>query len=310
MFYGHQIATLEVIRNGIRRCGSRRVKRSWRDGILALLVALLLGAVATLMISPRLAEQFVFFPSRMAPGPPPVLAGVPGMDVWLTASDGVRLQGWWFAAGEDAPILLFFHGNAGHIGDREPIAEGLVARGLTVFLLDYRGYGRSAGRPTEAGLHLDAQAAHAFAAARATAPSRLVVLGESLGAAVAARLAAERPVSGLVLSSAFTDLADMAAAAYPFLPHILFRRLRGHFDTRGALAHLHAPVLVVHGTRDEIVPFRMGRELFERARGPKAWFPVEGAGHNDVFLVGGDAYFERIARFAREVARGPDLTRE
>lgn len=280
--------------------------RRWAVQLLgALAVVVLLLGVGALVISPRLAEHFVFFPSRMGGGPPPAVAGVAGEDVWLTAGDGVRIHGWWYR-GVDAraPVLLFLHGNAGHIGDRVPIAEGLVARGLSVFLVDYRGYGRSEGRPTEEGVHRDALAAHAWAAGAARGGDRVVVLGESLGGPVAARLAAERPVGGLILQSTFTALDEMAAAAYPFLPRFLFRRLRGHFDTRAALARVRAPVLVIHGTRDGLVPPHMGRELFENAPEPKTWLPIEGADHSDVYVIGGARYFDAVAVFARSAVGG------
>lgn len=281
------------------RGGDRRL-RGWAAHVMGALAAVLLVlGVAAIVISPRLAEHFIFFPSRMGAEAPPVLAGVRGRDVWLTSGDGVRIHGWWYHASEGAPGLLFLHGNAGHIGDRSPIAEGLVARGLSVFQLDYRGYGRSEGRPTEEGVQRDALAGHAWVADALGGEDRVVVLGESLGGPVAARLAAERRVGGLILQSTFTALDEMAAAAYPILPRFLFRRLRGHFDTRAALARVRAPVLVIHGTRDGLVPARMGRELFERASGPKTWLPIEGADHSDVYLVGGARYFDAVAAFAQ-----------
>lgn len=276
------------------------MRRLLGHAAIVLITALLVISAAVLMISPRFAEYFVFFPARMGAQSAPVLAGVSGQDVWLSTGDAVRIHGWWFDAGAGSPVLLVLHGNAGHIGDRTPIAEGLLERRVSVFLLDYRGYGQSEGRPTEEGVRLDALAAYEFAAAAAGRSQRLVLFGQSLGGAVAAQLAAERPVGGLILESTFTSLEDMARAAYPFLPGFTLRRLRGHFDTRAALARVRAPIQVVHGARDEIVPLRMGRELFETAPGSPTWLEVQGAGHNDVFYMGGDRYFDDIVNFVRE----------
>jgi hypothetical protein len=195
--------------------------------------------------------------------------------------------------------VLLLHGNAGHIGHRIPLAEGLVERGISVLLLDYRGYGRSEGRPSEAGVRSDAEAGLRFAVERAGGSGRVVVFGRSLGGALAAGLAAEEPVAGAILEAAFTSLEGIAAAVYPFLPRILFRRLRGRYDALGALGRVHAPVLVVHGTHDRIVPPAMGRALVEAAAGRGEWYPVEGADHNDPFAVAGAAYFDRLAAFVR-----------
>lgn len=181
------------------------------------------------MISPRLAERFLFFPSRVDPGPPPRAAGVDGEDVTLVTADGLRIHAWWFEAGRWAPAVLFLHGNAGTIADRVFQAEGLVREGVSVFLLSYRGYGRSEGRPTEAGVARDAEAGLDWLIGRVGSADRIVVHGRSLGGAVAGLLTAERPEpAGLILESTFTDLAGIAAAVYPLLPRFLLRRLQGH----------------------------------------------------------------------------------
>jgi len=131
-------------------------------------------------------------------------------------------------------------------------------------------------------------------------PGRIVIFGRSMGGAVAARLAATRPSGGLILESSFTSLEAMARTLYPFLPGFLFRRLRGRFDTLESVKDVRAPIFVIHGTQDEIVPFRMGEALLAGAAEPKEWLTIDGAGHNDTFWVGGDAYFEAIGRFVRK----------
>lgn len=278
-------------------------------GLLATLV--LLGS-ALMVFSPSLAEFLLFQPSKGDPGPPPPLLGMSGTSILLRTSDEVRIQGWWYEyPGEKpAPAVLFFHGNAGDISHRTPIAQGLLEEGLSVLLLEYRGYGGSEGRPGEEGLALDAEAGMDFVEMRAGGAKRVVVFGRSMGGAVAAGLAARREPGGLILEASFTSLEAMARALYPIIPGFLFRRLRGRFDTLRDLGRVRAPVLVIHGTEDEIVPFRMGEELFASAPLGRAWLPVDGAGHNDVYWRGGKPYFTAIGDFVREcVGGGSDAPR-
>jgi len=286
-----------------------------------------------MVLSPALAETLLFQPSRGDPGPPPTLLGVPGEIVWLEGSDGVRIQSWWFSAsptspgaesddgsdalsgesgesrgGDPAPVsaaVLLLHGNAGDISHRTPMAEGLLGQGISVLLLEYRGYGASQGKPSEAGFLEDAKAGMDFLVEQVGTPDRVVIFGRSMGGAVAAGLARIRPPAALILEASFTSLEAMARKLYPILPGVLFRRLRGQFDTLGQLKGVRSPVLVVHGTRDEIVPFEMGEALLAAVPEPKAWLPVRGAGHNDVFWVGGSEYFNTLGGFIRESLGDP-----
>jgi len=270
----------------------------WVRPLLLLLGFLLL---LHLMISPRLAESLLFIPDRTDPGPPPTLAGVGGEDVTLATGDGVEVHAWWFEAEPGAPAVLFLHGNAGTIGDRRFQAEGMLREGISSLLLSYRGYGRSEGSPSEEGVARDADAALAWIAERAGGAGRVVVHGRSLGGAVGAPLAVRHPeVGGIILESTFTDLLEMARAVYPFLPSFLLRRLRGHYDTRGAAAEITAPVLVIHGERDRLIPVEMGRALRDAAPGDARYWEVPGAGHNDLPWAAGAEYFSRVADFVRE----------
>lgn len=286
--------------------GRRILTRVGRILLLFVLVLLLAQGVLALVISPGLVASFLFFPSREDPGPAPTLAGVQGQDVFLTTPDGIRIHGWWHDAGPGAPAVLHLHGNAGHIGGRTPIAAGFLRHGISVFLLDYRGYGRSQGKPVEEGVYEDARAALDWLQSR-VGRSHVVLHGASLGGAVAARVASERPeVAGLILESTFTSLEEMARVAYPFLPSFLRGRLGGQFDTRSLVPDLRMPLLVVHGSADALIPVALGRALHraatEGAAGPRAeWFEVEGAGHNDVFAAGGETYARRMADFVRRV---------
>jgi uncharacterized protein len=289
---------------------SRRILASVGRILLLLVLVLLLaqGALA-LMISPGLVASFLFFPSREDPGPAPTLAGVPGEDVLLTTPDGTRIHGWWHDAGPDAPAVIHLHGNAGTIAERAPIAAGFLRNGISIFMPDYRGYGRSEGKPVEEGVYEDARTALDWIQTR-VGHGGVVLHGASLGGAVAARVAWERPeVAGVILESTFTSMEEMAAVAYPFLPSFLRGKLGGYFNTLSLIPELRMPVLVIHGHADTLIPVAMGRTLHQAAGEGAIWYEVPGAGHNDVFLAGGDPYFQQMADFVRRVTAPPQPRR-
>ncbi len=269
--------------------------------------ALLAGVMVVLLWAgaPFLARHLLFFPPPHDPGPAPVLAGVEGENLRLTARDGTELAAWWFPAPGDAPpAVLGLHGNASSIAAWGPLASEYLARGISVLLLSYRGYGRSEGRPSLDGVPLDARAALDFLARETGAPERVVVHGRSIGGAVGlAALELEGPPpGGFILESTFTSLVDVARAVYPILPRPLLGRLSGRLDAKRALGTFEGAVLVIHGDRDEIIPTRMGEELHAAARDPRGLWLVEGASHNDLTLVAGSRYPERLADFVLEVA--------
>jgi uncharacterized protein len=272
-------------------------------GIVPPLLLILMAGACWVLVTPWVAERLLFFPDPRDPGPAPRLGGIDGADVWLEGADGVQVHGWWYSASTSAPAVLLLHGNAGNIAGRTGLAAGYLARGISVFLLDYRGYGRSGGTPSESGVYRDAEAALDHLAAE-VGLERLVVHGRSLGGAVAAGALKDRRVAGVILDSTFTSLPDMARAAYPFVPRFALRPISGSFDTRSRIREIRVPLLVVHGSRDEIVPPWMGRELFTLAEGTKSWWAIEGAGHNDVLLLAGEVYLDRLARFVRDVVEG------
>jgi fermentation-respiration switch protein FrsA (DUF1100 family) len=214
-------------------------------------------------------------------------AAVPGLnEVTLTTADGLRLLAWHVPAPAGRPTILYVHGNGGHIGYRADRAGALSAAGYGILLVGYRGYGGNPGSPSEDGFHDDAEAGLAFLTAQGVAPSRIVFYGESLGSAVAVRLAAETasrgaPAAALVLEAPFTSIADVAQHHYPYVP--ARQLVKDRFDAVSRIARVKAPLLVLHGERDRVVPVAFGRALFEAASEPKrGWFPG-GADHATIF---------------------------
>jgi fermentation-respiration switch protein FrsA (DUF1100 family) len=238
----------------------------------------------------------LYFPSR-AILETPATAGLAFDDLELETEDGERLHGWWIAG--RAPSLghlLFCHGNGGNIGDRVLNAALLTAAGFDVLLFDYRGYGRSTGRPDEQGTYRDARAALAALVGRPGVDrERVFYLGESLGGAVALALAVERPPHGLILQSTFTSIRDAARAHYPFIPTVL---IPDAYPSLRLISRLTVPLLVLHGDRDEIVPLAHGQALFEAASEPRRIRVFAGLGHNDLVAQAGQQYAAEIADWA------------
>ncbi len=238
-------------------------------------------------------DHLIFFPDRVMPPPP---AGV--AERWITTEDGVRLHAWFApAAGrpDRPPVLVWSHGNGGNVANRADVIQALAARGIDVLAYDYRGYGKSEGRPSEPGVYADARAAYDSERARGVAPERIVCFGESLGGAVSIALALERPCAGVAVVSTFTSLRDVASVHYGPLAVLA----SGRFDSLSRLAKLAVPLFVAHGDQDEIVPFALGERLFAVANEPKRFFRATGAAHNDVFESRG--LVDAIADFAHQV---------
>jgi fermentation-respiration switch protein FrsA (DUF1100 family) len=236
------------------------------------------------------ANSGIYYPSRYPKGRWETQAQVGAADVWLRSSDGVRLHAWWIDSPGARLATLFLHGNAGNISHRGPHIEALVAAGSAVLMLDYRGYGKSGGHPTERGLYADAEAGYEHLRGLGRP---VVVHGESLGTAVAVDLASWRPCAGLVLESPFTSARAMAASVLPVIgPLLVFG-----FDSARKIQQVGAPLLVIHGDRDSVVPFKLGRALFDAAREPKAFWAVQGADHNDLVETAGPRYAERLREF-------------
>lgn len=248
-----------------------------------------------------LQRQFIYFPSGVVP---PAAAVLPRADeVTVQTEDGLRLGGWFVPAAPPASgqAVLVCNGNAGNRAHRAPLAAALSQAGLAVLLFDYRGYGGNPGLPSEQGLRADARAARSYLAARGDVdPTRLVYLGESLGAAVAVGLAVEAPPAALVLRSPFTALADVGQLHYPWLP--VRRLLYDRYPALEQIGQVTAPVLIVAGARDRIVPATMSQRLYEAAAGPKRLVVLPGLDHNDVDLAAGAPFTTEVVHFLAEAA--------
>ncbi len=246
-----------------------------------------------------LDQLFVYHPDPWQDRDWAKLSGLPLEEVWFQAADGARLFGWYVEAQADRPVILWCHGNAGNIIHRLENLKLLYQLGLSVFLFDYRGYGRSQSlRPSEAGLYQDALGAYEYLTrTRMLRPERIVIFGRSLGAAVAGELAAHKPAAGLILETPFPSVEAIARFYYGGLPvHWL---LGAEFRLIDRLPQLSLPKLIIHGDRDDTIPMEFGRQVFDAAKPPKEWYVIRGADHNNTYQVGGAAYFRRIAEFIR-----------
>jgi hypothetical protein len=224
-------------------------------------------------------ESLLFFPSKYPDGiwQPPGLAFE---DAWFTAADGVKLHGWFVPCENPRAVALFSHGNGGNLSHREDYYRALHRLGVAVLAFDYRGYGRSEGSPSEAGIMADARAARTWLAKRAgIAENEIVLMGESLGGAVAVQLASEAPARALNLESTFSSAPDVAAFHYPWLP--IKQLMRTRLDSASLIGKYHGPLLQVHGDADTIVPFALGQKLFAAANEPKQFVVIPGGDHND-----------------------------
>ena len=224
----------------------------------------------------------------------PDAVGLAWEEVNLETSDGVRLHGW-FVPAASSRALLYFHGNAGNISHRLQSIREFHDLGLSVFIVDYRGYGRSGGTSTEKGLYRDAEAAWRYLTeARNIAPKDIILFGRSLGGSVASWLAMREDAGALIVDSAFTSVPDIGQEAYPWLPVRLLSRFR--HATREYVASSKCPVLVVHSRDDEIVPFHHGEAIFSAASEPKTFLEIRG-GHNDAHARSAETYRDGIRQF-------------
>ena len=222
-------------------------------------------------------------------------------DIPLTAEDGTKLHAWYVPRDKAKYTLLFCHGNGGNISHRIGAIQTFHGLGLNVLIFDYRGYGRSEGKPTEAGTYQDVEAAWKYLVeTRGVPPERIVVFGCSLGGAIAAHLAHKHTPAALILESTFTSAPDAGAKLYPFLP---IRWLcRFSYDTQSIIGEMNCPILVVHSRQDEMVPYEFGQALFDAARGDKHFLEISGS-HNMGRSTSSEQYINGLAAFLRRVRK-------
>jgi len=272
-----------------RRDLSRAIHASISFALLLLIILMLSGVI----------NRFVYYPMPYPHGEWNLQTEAGAQDLWLTAADGIRLHAWWFPRPQLRLATLFLHGNAGNVTHRVDHAQAITAAGSSVLVLDYRGYGKSSGHPSERGLYLDADAAYDALVRLGYSPDRIVLHGESLGSAVAVELGSRRPCAELILESPLASLSKMAGLVLPFAGPLLVHG----FDTLQRITRVHAPLLVIHGDADEIVPFSQGQAVFSMAHEPKQFWRVLGAHHNDLLYVTGKEYSARLHAFYQSVCR-------
>ncbi len=241
-------------------------------------------------------KGMIFFPERPITLTPADI-GLPFEDIYFTAADGVTLNGWWVPADGASTTLLWFHGNAGNLSDRVDQLR-LMHKELkaNIFMIDYREYGRSRGRVSEEGTYHDAEGAMAHLRGRPDVDARRIVYyGQSLGAGVAVELARRQAPAGLMLEAPFLSVKEMAKSVMPLLP--IGGLVSTKYDSISKIGKIRAPLLILHGDRDDIIPYEHGRRLFESANEPKRFYTIAGAHHNDTYAVGGAAYFQAMREF-------------
>jgi len=264
-------------------------------------IFLVLGYAAIVGAVYLVQDSLVYFPNMAREhAATPAAFGLRYEDVSLATEDHETLHAWWVPAERARGTVLHFHGNAGNISHRIEYARMFRGLGYNTLLVDYRGYGKSTGTPSEEGTYRDALAARRWLLeTRAVRDADLVVFGESLGAAVGCWLAARYTPRALVLASTFTSVPDLGAEVYGLLPVRLISRFK--YDTRECLAGVKAPVLVLHSPRDDIIPFAHGEKLYAAAREPKQFLELDG-GHNDGFVYTRPAWVEALGGFLERTA--------
>jgi fermentation-respiration switch protein FrsA (DUF1100 family) len=240
-----------------------------------------------------LEQRLIFFPEKTI-FQTPADVGLNFEDLYFVTGEDVRLNGWYIPHPDATLTLLWCHGNAGNISHRVQNIRLLHDKvRINIFIFDYRGYGRSEGSISEAGTYLDGLAAAEFLRERyEVKPEQLVIFGRSLGAAVAAEVAARIESLALILESPFVSVPEMARVVFPLLPVGPF--LSTQYNTVEKVQRVKSPLLILHGDQDEVVPFAQGRKVFSAAGEPKRFYTIRGAGHNDTYMAGGEPYFAAL----------------
>jgi len=267
----------------------------------SLLVSLALAYAAVVVLVFLFQSRLVYFPHIGGEvAVTPQAYGMPFEAVTITTEDREQLAAWWVPATQSRGAVLIFHGNAGNISHRVDYLQMFHKLGYSSLIIDYRGYGKSTGSPSEQGTYRDAEAAWRWLVEnRGIKAGDIVLLGESLGGAVAAWLGARVTPRAVVLASTFTSVPDLGAQVYPFLPVRLVSRFS--YDSMAAVKAIRSPLLIAHSRDDDIVPYSHGRALFEAANEPKAFLDMQG-GHNDGFLFVRQEWVAQLEAFLERAA--------
>jgi fermentation-respiration switch protein FrsA (DUF1100 family) len=275
--------------------------------ILVILLLVVLTYIGVAIYLYRSQNRYIYFPTRDIESTP-ADRGLAYQQVTFSASDGVGLHGWFIPAERQRGVVLYCHGNGGNIGHCVESAAILHDLGFSVLAYDYRGYGRSDGTPSEEGTYRDAEAAWRYLVdERGVAASDIVMVGRSLGGAVATWLATQHPPRALILESTFTSMPEMASRTFPLFPASLI--VTTHYNTLERIGSIHCPVLVVHSRADEVIPYELGEELYRRANSPKEFLEIGGT-HNSGYLTTGRSYIEGLDRFLTRYIPGAVHVRE
>jgi uncharacterized protein len=265
---------------------------------LNLLLTILIAYAIVLVLLRILEPHFLFFPNS-----PNRLEGdwhprnILVQDVQLLASDGTKLQAWWIPNQQATFTFLALHGNAANITNRIPIYEFLHALPANVLALEYRGYGRSEGSPSESGIYKDAAAAYDYlTATRKIPPQSIIAFGQSLGTAVAANLAARNQLAAVVLEAPFPSASAVVRKSMWFLPGLQFA-VKGQLDTAARLREIRAPILIVHCTQDPVIPFELGQAVYATANFPKQFLPINNSCHEEASLFASSLYRQTLEHF-------------
>ncbi len=244
-------------------------------GIWIVLALIIIGALLFYFLQ----RTLIYAPSKITPTQKAFQAE-DLQHIQLITADHTHLNSWYKPASDKKPTVIIFHGNAGHIGTRMPLARQLIEQGFGVFLLEYRGYGGNPGKPTEQGLYQDARAGMTYLKKHKIAQQNTVLYGESIGAGVATQMAVEYPKAcALILQSPYTTLAELGKYHYPWNPIAPWDK----FDSERRIKTIQMPLLILHGTADTIVPYQQGRRLFSAANEPKQWMTLQGQGHGGLW---------------------------
>jgi len=260
---------------------------------LKLIITIIVVLILLFFFIRFIEQRSLYFPFKTIEATPKAI-GLNYEDVTITTGDGIYLNGWFIPSDRPRATILLSHGNGGNISHRLEKITILHELDFDILIYDYRGYGRSTGRPSEEGLYRDAQAVYDYLVnEKRVLPEKIIAYGESLGGAVSIDLAGNHKVGGLIIESGFTSIHDMAKSVHLYVPGFF---LKTRFDSLKKIKEITVSKLIMHSPEDEIVPFKQGKQLFENAPGPKVFVELQG-GHNDGFLVSGEAYIKGIDDF-------------